>query len=120
MSLDSRMKNLPPISVSQEMIEERTMRSPVHEAFERAAIAINQDEWCRIYTGRSWFNDVSHEWAAHAALMCDAAEIDFGDPLLSPLGACDHPYDIAKPCALRTWEHYKPTDKELAQWWSAQ
>lgn len=70
--------------------------------------AHDQEDWCLIYTGRSWFDDVAHEFAAHAALMCDAREIHFGDyPLFAPLGKCDHPYDISSPCALLHWEHAK-------------
>jgi hypothetical protein len=87
--------------------------------------AIDQENWCMIYTGRSWQYDLALEWAPHLALMCDADEVDFGDPLLAPVGGCKHrhPYDIAMPCALRGWEHAKLnvlTDEEVEKWWNNQ
>jgi hypothetical protein len=113
------LSDFPPISVSTDILR-GTQSDLLQEMMSRQVKALDQEQWSFTYTGRSWFNDLSYEWAGHAAVMCDADEIDFGDPLLAPLGACDHPYDISKPCALRTWEHYKPTDEEVAQWWSAQ
>jgi hypothetical protein len=93
---------------------------PIQMMMKAQLKAIDQEQWSFTYTGRSWFNDLSYEYAQHAAVMCDADEIDFNDPLLAPLGGCDHPYDISKPCALRTWEHTKLTDKQVAQWWEKQ
>jgi hypothetical protein len=94
------------MKITPEMIEDRPGK--LQQILTLQLEAINQEEWCRIYTGRSWFNDVGPEWTAHAALMCDAREIEFGDyPLLAPLGGCDHPYDIALPCALKNWVHAK-------------
>jgi hypothetical protein len=99
--------NLPPISVSVDILR-GIQPDPLQKMLKAQLKAIDQEEWCWIYTGRSWFNDLSCEWAYHATVMCDAVEIEFGDyPLLAPLGGCDHPYDISKPCALKNWEHAK-------------
>lgn len=88
-------------------------RNLYQEFYDQQVKALDQDEWCMIYTGRSWHGDLALEFLRHAALMCDATEITFGDyPLLAPVGACDHPYDISKPCALKTWEHAKFVENE--------
>lgn len=107
------------MKITPEMVDAHQL-NPLDEMYKRQVKAVYQEQWCRIYTGRSWFEDMGLEWAAHAAVMCDAREIYFGESLLAPLGGCDHPYDISRPCALKNWEHYKPSDEELARWWSQQ
>src|ERR1700743_1994132 len=58
------------VKITREMVDAH-QPNLLDELYKRQVKLVDQDEWCMIYTGRFWQDDLSEEFARHAALMCD-------------------------------------------------